>query len=164
LTEPVARPVRKKEEMMKLTPTITITKDGKTIAHLTTDSCLSRYGQPVWVVEDESPEQGEAVWMQGENEQPLHVFGVVGGWLVASQSNGLLSGIIWSDGEYWANLIEHRGSKRPVSIADDGSDATYLILSNEVLERMTSSDFQVGGTIDGNSPLGCIFPWDRTEG
>ncbi|MBT3368524.1 MAG: hypothetical protein HN416_15345 [Nitrospina sp.] len=80
--------------------------ENNILAHHTTESCLSRYGQPVWVVEDENPDPGTVIWRQGENEVPLNVIGVKGGWLIVRQPDGLLSGIIWSDGTYHANLLE----------------------------------------------------------
>lgn len=127
---------------------ITITKDGTIIAHHTTESCLSHYGQPVWVVEDEDPGEGKAIWSQGENEQPLQIIGVLGGWLIAAQSNGLLLGIIWSDGSYYANLIVRRDSDLPAR-----KDTTL----NELRACRHQVQGVVAGLFDDDSPLGCIL-------
>ena len=85
---------------------VTISRNGEALAHHTTDSSLSHYGQAVWVVEDESPAPGPVLWQQGEKMIRMTIIGVRGGWLVVRQPGGLLVGIIWSDGSYHANLIE----------------------------------------------------------
>lgn len=85
---------------------ITITKDDEIIAHHTTESVLSHYGQPVWVIEDEDPEPGPAIWKQGDNEVSIEIIEVRAGWLIIRQPDDLLSGIIWSDGNYFANILE----------------------------------------------------------
>mgnify|MGYP005665463169 CR=1 FL=1 len=36
----------------------------------------------------------------------LDVLEVRGGWLICRQPNGYLCGIIWSDGSYYADLLE----------------------------------------------------------
>ena len=90
---------------------ITISRNGETLAQHTTASPLSHYGQAVWVIEVENPEPGPAVWQQGENQFKLNVLAVRGGWLIAKQPDGLLCGIIWSDGSYYANLLETRDGR-----------------------------------------------------
>ena len=92
---------------------ITIERNGEVLDHHTTESCLSHYGQPVWVIKVEDPEPGPVTWKQGENEQPLEILGVKGGWLIVKQSDGYLSGIIWSDGNYFANILENSKTGRP---------------------------------------------------
>lgn len=143
---------------------ITITKDEVIIAHHTTDSPMSRYGQLVWVVENDDLDPGDALWQQGDNKVELKVLGVLGGWLVAAQPDGLLIGIIWSDGCYYANLVEDRASKQPISIDQiDGSGVTDLIWDkDEVMQRLKEGCCQVKGTIaigslDVDSPLGFIL-------
>ena len=84
---------------------ITITRDGELLAHHTTESSLSHYGQPVWVVELEDPDPGPATWKQGDQEIPLEVIEARGGWLVCRQPDNLLCGIIWTDGTYHADLL-----------------------------------------------------------
>ena len=95
---------------------ITIERNGEVLAHHTTESCLSHYGQAVWIVEDEDPGPGPATWKQGENEQALDVIEVKGGWLIVRQADGYLSGIIWSDGNYYANILEDTKTRRPCKI------------------------------------------------
>lgn len=90
---------------------ITISRNGKILAHHTTASPMSHYGQAVWVVEVEDPEPGPAVWQQGEKKLRLNILAVRGGWLIAKQPDGLLCGIIWSDGSYYGNLIETRDGR-----------------------------------------------------
>lgn len=84
---------------------ITIEKESTILAHHTTESYLSHYGQPVWVVEEKNPEPGPVVWRQDETSITLDILEVRGGWLICRQPNGLLCGVIWSDGEYFANII-----------------------------------------------------------
>jgi hypothetical protein len=85
---------------------ITIERDGKILAHHTTQTHLSHYGQPAWVIEDKDPEPGPAIWRQGSDEQQIDVLGVKGGWLIIRQPDGPPAGIIWSDGNYYADLLE----------------------------------------------------------
>jgi hypothetical protein len=85
---------------------ITISRGGKILAQHTTASPLSHYGQAVWVIEDSEPDPGPAVWQQGQNRIRMTIIEVRGGLLVCRQPGGLLCGIIWSDGGYYANLIE----------------------------------------------------------
>ena len=84
---------------------IVIERDSEILAHHTTESCLSHYGQAVWIVEDDNPEPGAAIWRQGETAVPLDIIKTQGGWLICKQPDGLLCGIIWSDGSYHADLI-----------------------------------------------------------
>ena len=85
---------------------ITIRRKEKILAHHTTESYLSHYGQPVWTIEDEDPKPGRATWEQDGKEQEIDILGVKAGWLIVRQSDGYLAGIIWSDGGYFANLLE----------------------------------------------------------
>ena len=82
-----------------------IEKDGKILAHFTTESCLSHYGQPVWVVEDENPEPGPIIFYNEGKTSNLEILGVVGGWLVVKRENEGLAGILWSDGSFHAGAI-----------------------------------------------------------
>jgi hypothetical protein len=90
---------------------ITITRGDEILAHHTIESCLSHYGQPMWVVEDEDPEPGPALWQQGTNQLPLEILGVHGGWLICRQPDDFLCGVIWSDGGYYAALIEDQNGQ-----------------------------------------------------
>jgi len=127
---------------------IAITRGKDILAHHTTDSPHSHYGQTVWQVEDSDPARGPAMWTQGEHVQPLTILGVVGGWLIARQRDGLLCGILWSDGSYYANVIEARRTQRPTKRA--------------TLATLRSARYQVRGTVaaaafDADSPLGCLL-------
>jgi hypothetical protein len=84
---------------------VTITQNGKVIAEHTTDSPLSHYGQSVWVVQEPEPSPGAATWLSGAVEMQIDIICVRDGWLVCKQHDGLLCGIIWSDGDYYANLL-----------------------------------------------------------
>ena len=85
---------------------IVIRKGQDIIAHHTTESCMSHYGQPVWVVEDEDPEPGPALWQQGANQVSIEILEVRAGWLICRQPDRLLCGVIWSNGNYYAEVIE----------------------------------------------------------
>jgi hypothetical protein len=93
-----------------MTP-ITISRNGEVFAHHTTTNALSHYGQPVWIIEDNDPAPGPVIWQQGETQLKMTVLTVRGGWLCVRQPGGLLAGIIWSDGSYYANLIETRDGR-----------------------------------------------------
>lgn len=82
-----------------------IEMEKEIIAHHTTQTYLSHYGQSVWVVENENPEPGPVVWRQGEMTIPLDILETRGGWLICKQPDGLLCGIIWTDGSYYADLL-----------------------------------------------------------
>ena len=128
---------------------ITISRDGEILAHHTTETPLSHYGTPVWVIEDEEPAPGPVMWTQGDNHVTMGVLGTVGGWLVCRQPGGLLCGIIWSDGNYTADLIVTREGESPVRDAS--------------LEDLSSGDCMVRGAVpmsawNEESPLGCILP------
>jgi len=84
---------------------ITIKKDGQIIAHHTTETSLSHYGQSVWVIEESEPGSGPALWSQGDNIQEIEIICKRGGWLIICQSDKYLAGIIWSDGNYYADLL-----------------------------------------------------------
>ena len=99
---------------------ITISRNGEILAHHTTESSMSHYGQAVWVVEDDDPEPGQVIWQQGENKIRMTIIEVRGGWLVCRQPGGLLCGIIWSDGSYYANLIETRDGRPCKSLYKHG--------------------------------------------
>ena len=67
---------------------IKITRGAAVLAHHTTQSPLSHYGQAVWVVEDDSPAPGPALWQQGELRVKMNVVAVRGGWLCVRQPGG----------------------------------------------------------------------------
>jgi len=84
---------------------ITIKQGGEILAHHTTNTCLSHYGEPVWVVETDHPQPGPATWQQGDNVQHLDILSTKAGWLIVRQPDGALVGILWSDGIYYADLL-----------------------------------------------------------
>ena len=61
---------------------ISITRNGEVLAHHTTDSPLSHFGQPVWVVEQEEVDPGKVQWCQGSQELTLNALArsAVGWW------------------------------------------------------------------------------------
>lgn len=127
---------------------ITIIQNEKIIAHHTTDSSMSSYGQAVWIIEVEDPEPGHALWRQGDQEVEIIIQGVVGGWLITTQPDGFLTGIIWSDGNYYADLVEDRES---------GNGGKGLSI-----EDLQSGKYRIRGSItvdawDEKSPLGNIL-------
>ncbi len=127
---------------------IWITRDGEILAHHTTESSMSHYGQVVWVVEEEDVEPGEVTWAQGGESITLEAFGVLGGWLVVRQPNRTLAGIIWTDGTYHAGNIVSRDSGAPVEglTLDDLASGAYQVES-----AIAMSAF------DDESPLGCVL-------
>ena len=120
---------------------ISIEKDGDILAHHTTETCLSHYGQPVWVIENDDPPPGCVIWRQGEREEKLDFLGVVDGWFVAVQSDGKLVGIIWSDGNYYANLIENT--------------ETGQVAEKTTIKQIEEGCYQVRGTVPIGG-IGCI--------
>jgi hypothetical protein len=128
---------------------IKILKGGEVIAHHTTESNLSHYGQPVWVVENDDPGRGKAIWTDGETELEIKIIGVIGGWLVIQQHDGMYAGIIWSDGNYFADLIVTREGQVPVKQE-----------SKVTLKKLENKKYMVRNTVtafDDESPLGCIL-------
>ena len=130
-----------------MTQPITITQDNKLLAHHTSEHSNSSYGQLVWSIADRNPRIGPIDWEQNDSHQSLYALGVLGGWLVARQTDGLLVGIIWSDGDYFANFIDNKRTGEP---------ATNLSLYD-----LESGDYQIRDTlaidIDGNSCLGMVL-------
>lgn len=127
---------------------IVICRAGEILAHHTTDSCMSHYGQAVWVVEESDVEPGEVTWAQGDNELTLYALGVLGGWLMVRQPNGVLAGIIWTDGSYHGGNIVSRDTGEPVE--------------GLTLEDLASGEYQVESAIAAeafnvDSPLGCVL-------
>jgi len=127
---------------------IRITRDGEILAHHTTESSMSHYGQAVWVVEEEDVEPGALTWAQGGESVTLEALGVLGGWLVVRQPNGTLAGIIWTDGTYHGGNIVSRDTGEPVEglTIDDLASAEYQVES-----AIPMSAF------DDESPLGCVL-------
>ena len=78
----------------------------------------------------------------------LTCLGVVGGWLVVRQPNGILARVIWSDGEYRCDQIISRATQQPVKSA--------------TIEELRSGKYQVASAAaiepwDQESPLGAIL-------
>ena len=109
-------------------------RDGEILAHFTTESSMSHYGQPVWIVEDEDPDPGPVIFHNEDKMSNLEILGVVDGWLVVRRENEELAGILWSDGSYYAGTIT--GPK--------DEDIT--------LDDLKNGDFQVEGTL----PMGML--------
>lgn len=136
-------------------PNITIIQNKEIIAHHTTESHLSHYGQPVWIIKNENPDPGLAVFKELETDTlfDIEIVGVVGGWLVIKQPPTedmpqLLAGIIWSDGGYYGDLIQTRDGNNFVSDAE--------------IDALNSGNFMVKGTVavdafDEGSPLGSVL-------
>jgi hypothetical protein len=135
-------------------PKITITQNGEIIAHHTTGTPLSHYGQPVWIIEDDSPEPGHAVFEEAESgtKFEIEILGIVGGWLIirqpaTDQAPALLAGIIWSDGNYYGDLVQTR----------DGAN----FIENATLDDLAGGDYMIKNTIVGvfneAAPLGSIL-------
>ena len=104
-----------------------VSSDGRMLAHHTTESSLSHYGQPVWQIEEDPEPGAELRWIQGEIEHTLTVVGLVDGWLVVRQANDVLSGIIWSDGTYRADLIVDRETEEPAPLDADLRSGRFLV-------------------------------------
>ena len=120
---------------------ITIYRGDTVLGHHTTDSSMSHYGQPVWQIEDDEPEPGPATWHQDGQNIYMDIIGVIGGWLVCRQPGGLLIGIIWSDGNYYAECIVKQATGKPIRRG-----------------KLTSGQYEVRGTIPfPESPLGAIL-------
>ena len=98
---------------------IKIVKDGGILAHHTTETPLSHYWQAVWIVLDEDPSEGPAIFRQGDNQLDIEILEVIGGWLVIRQPDKNLAGIIWSDGKYFADLLEDPDGNPVQELADD---------------------------------------------
>jgi len=120
---------------------IKIEKDGNILAQHTTESCLSHYDHPVWVVIEDDPDPGCVIWRQGKQEQKLDFLEIVDGWFVAVQDDGNLIAIIWSDGYYYANLIHKRTNNQIANITD--------------IDYVSNGLYQVFGTVPLGL-LGCI--------
>lgn len=128
---------------------IVIRRAEEILAHHTRHHPRSSYGQPIWVVERDEVEPGDIIWSQGDHEQTLYALGVVGGWLVVRQPNGVLAGIIWSDGNYFAGNIVCRATGAPAR--------------SESLDHLESGRYQVESALVADdafmpgSPLGCVM-------
>ena len=91
---------------MKTEP-ISITRlgTGDLLAEQTTSHALSHYGSLIWSILDPEPCAGPAIWQQGANRQEVDVLELRDGWLIVRQHSGVLAGIIWSDGSYFADVL-----------------------------------------------------------
>jgi len=105
---------------MKTEP-ISITRlgTGDLLAEQTTSHALSHYGSLIWSILDPEPCAGPAIWRQGANRQELDVLEVRDGWLIVRQQSGVLAGIIWSDGTYFADVLID-GNGHPATELQDG--------------------------------------------
>ena len=120
---------------------ITITMGDEIIAHHTTEASLSSYGQPVWTILDDDPEPCVVTWSQGDNTQELDILGVIEGWLLCRQPDGIICGIIWTDGQYYANVLE-------------------CTATGEVIRDIDNIDVEscnIRGTVMVDSGLGCVL-------
>jgi len=110
-----------------MTPIVIVTLDGTLLAHHTTEHPESSHNTPIWSIE-ETPEEGtEVFWTQGANRQKLTVVGLVDGWLVVRQANGVLAGILWSGGSYRAGLIVDRETGEPAPADADLTSGKYTV-------------------------------------
>jgi len=98
-----------------MTP-ITISRGKTILAHHTTDHPRSSYGQPIWSIEVERPRAGRALWVQGDNQMSMVIYGYQDGWLICRQPDGLAVGILWSDGVYYADCIIDTRTDKPVKL------------------------------------------------
>jgi hypothetical protein len=71
------------------------------------------------VVEDENPDPEPAIWQQGENVCPIEIIEARSGWLICRQPDSLLCGVIWSDGNYYADILVD-GADRPARALKQG--------------------------------------------
>lgn len=122
---------------------ISIERGEEILAHHTTESSMSHYGQPVWVVEVEDPDPGPAIWRQWNQEGPLEVIEARGGWLICRlPPDPRLWGLIWSDGEFYSDLV----------VDQDG----------QFVESLNGTGLHIRGTVqfDPEDPedLGAIVP------
>lgn len=136
--------LRIREDIME---PIKIERNGEILAHHTTEHPASYGGQPVWVIEDEDPEPGPALWIQGDDRYELDILGVVGGWLVCRRTESPLWGITWKDGGLYADVIEDR--------------ETGSAVGDITLDDLRGGKYRVRGTVavdgsNGESPLGCV--------
>jgi len=121
---------------------ITITRSGVILASHTTDHPRSSYGTLIWSIEESNPDPGPAEWSQEDNgKMAITIIGVVGGWLVAKQPDGLLIGIIWSDGSYYAECIVNRRTQTTTSRAKLSSlqSGKYMVRGTVVLPGDTDA-------------------------
>ncbi len=132
-----------------MTTEIRIKQGENILAEHNTDSPLSHYGQAVWIVQEENPDAGPAeitITPDGGEPRtmPIEVIGVFDGWLVVRQQDGYLCGIIWSDGSYYAEVIEQDGE--PVQDWEE--------------DCFEQGGYTVRGTIAGfeSSKLGAMMP------
>ncbi len=126
---------------------IKIERNGEILACHTTEHPTSHEGRLVWIIADEDPEPGPALWIQGDVSFELEILGLVGGWLVCTRPEGPVWGIVWTDGEFYGDLIEDR---------ETGSAAGDI-----TLDDLRSGRYRVRGTVavdgrNGDSPLGCV--------
>ena len=115
-----------------MTTEIRIKQGENILAEHNTDSPLSHYGQAVWIVQEENPDTGPAeitITQDGGESQtiPMEIVGVFDGWLVARQPDGYLCGIIWSDGSYYADLIEQDGEPVQEWKEDSFENGSYTV-------------------------------------
>ena len=98
---------------------ITINRGEDILAQHTAESVLSHYGHPVWTVEQEEVEPGPAIWQQGDQSVEIDILCQRGGWLVCRQPDGILCGILWSAGNYYAEVLEDQDGNPLSTLQDD---------------------------------------------
>ena len=100
---------------------ITIKRNSKILAHHTTESPLSHYGQPVWVIEDPDPDPGPITYINGDHKVDIDLLAIKGGWaIVRPPEEGFLEAIIWSDGLYYADMLVDKNGQPVESLPCPG--------------------------------------------
>jgi hypothetical protein len=61
----------------------------------------------------------------------------MGGWLICRQPDGLLCGVIWSDGTYYAEVLEDQDG-RPLTELSDGAHVRGTVFFSEDPEDLGS--------------------------
>ena len=102
---------------------ITLEQEGKILARLTTDAPMSSYDQPVWVVEEETPDYGEAVFIVHDDDEEIkiEILTIVRDWMVFTQSDGFIYGVIWSDGRFHIGPILDGDRNLQTELTNDGT-------------------------------------------
>jgi hypothetical protein len=110
-------------------PGISIVRGDTVLAHHTSESPMSSYGQPVWVVLDSDPAPGPATWRQRDHSLTVEILGTRARWLIVRQPDRLLCGILWSDGSYYADLLAD-AEGTPTTELRDGIHVRNTIVLN----------------------------------
>ena len=102
---PVAAELTKRRLSREMEPIKIIDKDGTIIAAHTIEHPLAGYGVQVWYIYDHDPHPGPAILFAENISCPIEIIGLQAGWLIIRRSDRRLSGIIWRDGCYYADLL-----------------------------------------------------------